>query len=241
MFGEQIPLNEIERILDLAEFHLDLYDVVSKASAVYQPALTAYTSPTPIPFQLSFDGVGAPIPPITINAWDVILDGLSQRGIAPTRAGYTFQGWYLDSDLTVEITDIFRMPARNATLYARWEIDETPIEPGEIFEVTFHHEFRNVVEITVAGTNLISGDIALRLSGDVMEMAVYIDGEPLQWACCCDAMNNKVPFNNATEQLATIHVAGSHWAGNVATVYIEIYLNGMPTGHITYIFDSSFR
>jgi len=43
----------------------------------------------------------------------------------PTRAGYNFMGWYLDADFTVAITETFRMPARDATLYARWEVPGT--------------------------------------------------------------------------------------------------------------------
>ncbi|MCL2855964.1 MAG: InlB B-repeat-containing protein, partial [Defluviitaleaceae bacterium] len=71
--------------------------------------------------------VPATIPPITLNTWDAIMDSLElgHLGIPignPTRTGYHFMGWYLDADFTVAITEVFRMPARNATLYARWEI-----------------------------------------------------------------------------------------------------------------------
>lgn len=38
----------------------------------------------------------------------------------PDRSGYAFAGWYLDEQLTKPLTDP-RMPAKNLTLYAKWE------------------------------------------------------------------------------------------------------------------------
>ena len=39
---------------------------------------------------------------------------------APSRAGYTFGGWYLDSGFTVKITEIASKSYGNLTLYAKW-------------------------------------------------------------------------------------------------------------------------
>jgi uncharacterized repeat protein (TIGR02543 family) len=43
--------------------------------------------------------------------------------VDPTKEGYTFMGWYEDSEFTVSY-DIELMPSRDITLYARWEINQ---------------------------------------------------------------------------------------------------------------------
>jgi uncharacterized repeat protein (TIGR02543 family) len=43
----------------------------------------------------------------------------------PTRAGYTFAGWYSDAGLTSAYTFI-TMPAADTTLYAKWMVNPTP-------------------------------------------------------------------------------------------------------------------
>jgi len=120
LYGELIPLSDIYRVLNTAIYDFwFINELTDTATIIYQSAYTTYASSTP--FQLSFElngGVG--IPPITLNAWDIIMDALTVS--VPVRAGYEFMGWYLDENFTVEITDVFRMPARNATLYARWEL-----------------------------------------------------------------------------------------------------------------------
>lgn len=39
---------------------------------------------------------------------------------APTRSGYTFDGWYLDSSCTTAVTSSDTMPATDTTIYAGW-------------------------------------------------------------------------------------------------------------------------
>lgn len=39
----------------------------------------------------------------------------------PTRAGYTFKGWFSDKSLTSKITSISKKTAKNITVYAKWE------------------------------------------------------------------------------------------------------------------------
>lgn len=43
----------------------------------------------------------------------------------PTKEGYTFDGWYLDSEFTNKVTGTFHMPKSDATLYARFVKNET--------------------------------------------------------------------------------------------------------------------
>lgn len=50
----------------------------------------------------------------------------------PTRSGYTFRGWYLDSNFTTRLTNTTTMPAANTTLYARWEVGTA------VQQLTFH-------------------------------------------------------------------------------------------------------
>ncbi len=41
---------------------------------------------------------------------------------APTREGYTFNGWYLDAAFTQSITQIEKGRTGNLTLYAKWNL-----------------------------------------------------------------------------------------------------------------------
>ncbi len=53
----------------------------------------------------------------------------------PTRTGYTFMGWYRNSELTSRFTfDI--MPANNITLYAKWYKNKEPVP--EVYTITFN-------------------------------------------------------------------------------------------------------
>lgn len=47
-------------------------------------------------------------------------------GIYPTKTGYTFDGWYLDHDLTQRYT-FSKMPAQNLSLYAKWSLNQYTI------------------------------------------------------------------------------------------------------------------
>jgi len=137
-YGELIPLSELEGVIYTAVNRFGFVgNLLDTAKTTLQTAQHALTNPTPqqLSFNLNSDPtitpfsaspVPATIPPITLNTWDAIMDSLElgHLGIPignPTRTGYHFMGWYLDADFTVAITEVFRMPARNATLYARWE------------------------------------------------------------------------------------------------------------------------
>ena len=43
----------------------------------------------------------------------------------PTKEGYAFDGWYLDSEFTNKVTGTFRMPKSDATLCVRFVKNET--------------------------------------------------------------------------------------------------------------------
>lgn len=57
-------------------------------------------------------------------------DGTAAITLAdPSRAGYTFKGWYTDSNFGTKITEIAAGTTGNLDLYAKWEIIE--VEPGQ--------------------------------------------------------------------------------------------------------------
>ena len=239
IYGEALPLEELNRVMGLASGFSVLYDIVHYASVEVNRAEVALENPTP--HTLSFntntlhDVLGAsgssgssgasgasgasgssgasnvsgisPITfnPITINTWEAILPFVeaNHQGFAgmqvsaqtsnsthtehsaqyaqvierPTRplptqpapptssqpptqptqptppaqspaplnpptktiAGVTYvlTNWYFDEALTIPITNTFRMPSRDITIYARWEKIEDDVLPVQYFTVTF--------------------------------------------------------------------------------------------------------
>jgi len=151
IYGELIPIDEIERIINVAIDSFGITgEITTTATTTLQTATAALNSPTPIPFNLSFDldpeadGI-APFASITptsidsiiINAWDGIVETLTTNHInfpvdGPVKTGYDFAGWYLDKAFTIPLTNTFRMPARNVTLYARWQSPPLPIQTNQI-------------------------------------------------------------------------------------------------------------
>ena len=137
IYGELIPLHDLGRVIERADFHQGLSGIASVSNTILQTAHQTLNTPTlfTLNFNLNPDSNGiAPFSDIipnninqtTLNAWDEILNTLAENHNDfplqdPTREGYIFSGWYLDANFTAQITDTFRMPARNTTLYARWQ------------------------------------------------------------------------------------------------------------------------
>ena len=70
-----------------------------------------------ITFTVTFDTQGgSPIDPITIGEGEALA--LPQT---PTKEGYIFDGWYLDSDCVEKYGDSYAI-SKNITLYAKWKI-----------------------------------------------------------------------------------------------------------------------
>ena len=84
--------------------------------------MTLYAKWEVAKYRITFNTNGGP----TINSIEV------RRGEAiptiedPVRVGYTFKGWYNDSELTSIFSDEV-MPGRNITLYAKWEANRYTI------------------------------------------------------------------------------------------------------------------
>ena len=64
---------------------------------------------------------GSTIAPVTYTSGETIVEPT-----APTKEGYTFNGWYGDSELTQSYT-FGPMPDSNLTLYAKWTINQYTI------------------------------------------------------------------------------------------------------------------
>ena len=150
IFGEHIPLDAIDNILNNASLYTTirrddfwtLFPDAHAANTTLQSAAAALNAFPQSIYMLNFDlgriefaaasasvpdTIPASIPQAAISPWNGIIDTLvsSHMGFpieGPTRDGYTFMGWYLDPNFTVYVTDCFLMPARNATMYARWEV-----------------------------------------------------------------------------------------------------------------------
>lgn len=55
-----------------------------------------------------------------------IYDSIVSPPIEPTKTGYTFEGWYQDSNKTIPYV-FTKMPAEDITIYAKWEINQYTI------------------------------------------------------------------------------------------------------------------
>lgn len=89
-------------------------------------------------FTITFDvNGGTSKDPITIEEGSLI--NISE----PTRSGYTFIGWYTDSDLSIEFTNT-TMPSRNLTLYAKWTPERKETVDDIRFETDYYFEVNSI-------------------------------------------------------------------------------------------------
>lgn len=100
------------------------YSDVNLTNRVYSVALsrnmTVYAGWTPKIFTISFDtNGGSPIGPVTGEFATAVE--LTQT---PTRANYTFVGWYSDEALTVRIYSVTL--SQDTTVYAKWALNSVP-------------------------------------------------------------------------------------------------------------------
>lgn len=57
-----------------------------------------------------------------------------------TREGYTFEGWYADSDFSgAPVTEISSADMGNKEFYAKWTRNTTPIIPGDTVNYIVEH------------------------------------------------------------------------------------------------------
>ena len=65
---------------------------------------------------------------------------------APSKTGYTFLGWYLDSTFETELSEDYLMPEDNLDIYVKWEIKQYSISFGEDAE-TITQDYNSTVTL----------------------------------------------------------------------------------------------
>ena len=99
-----------------------------------------------IPYQIKYENmsgaVNHPDNPATYTIEDTIILN------TPEKAGYTFQGWFLDSGLTQEITQIEPGRTGNITLYAKWDLNAPIVDmTGYDGPVTYGQPVELIAEV----------------------------------------------------------------------------------------------
>ena len=95
--------------------------------------LTVYAKWTASPYTITFEANGGTaVTTISANYNDTIT-----APVAPTKTGHSFDGWYINNDLTTLF--IFdTMPVGGATLYAKWNVN--------IYTITYVIEGSSIIE-----------------------------------------------------------------------------------------------
>ena len=71
-------------------------------------------------YTISFDSnFGTAVESIQVNENELVVEPA-----APTREGYTFEGWYIDINFTQEVNFETFIPTKNITLFAKWTKNE---------------------------------------------------------------------------------------------------------------------
>ncbi|MGE4571948.1 MAG: InlB B-repeat-containing protein [Candidatus Izemoplasmatales bacterium] len=84
--------------------------------------ISLYAKWTPIQYNITFEENGGS----SINDLTYFYEDSVSLPDNPIKEGYSFVGWYKDSDLLIEFSDSI-MPAENITLYAKWQINQYTI------------------------------------------------------------------------------------------------------------------
>uniref|UniRef100_UPI003FA28D3C InlB B-repeat-containing protein n=1 Tax=Pseudolactococcus chungangensis TaxID=451457 RepID=UPI003FA28D3C len=76
-------------------------------------------TPTPVTYKMTFDSNGGSA---VTSVTDIAEGATVTEPIAPSKTGYTFDGWYEQSDFSETAWDFAtdKMPAKDVTLYAKW-------------------------------------------------------------------------------------------------------------------------
>jgi len=79
-------------------------------------------TPTPVTYKMTFDSNGGSA---VTSVTDIAEGATVTEPIAPSKTGYTFDGWYEQSDFSETAWDFAtdKMPAKDVTLYAKWTVN----------------------------------------------------------------------------------------------------------------------
>ena len=89
------------------------------AEGDFENDATPPVTPTPVTYKMTFDSNGgSAVTPVT----DIAEGATVTEPSAPSKTGYTFDGWYEQSDFSETAWDFAtdKMPAKDVTLYAKW-------------------------------------------------------------------------------------------------------------------------
>jgi uncharacterized repeat protein (TIGR02543 family) len=132
-----------------------------------------------------------------------ILDEFELKN--PTKAGYTFEGWYIESNYQTKVTSIGLGNCGDVTLYAKWEAIFTYNTSGTITGLTAHGETLShiVIPKTIDGYKIINIDNYAfqnchNLTNVVIENGIESIGEYVFYNCSC-LTEITLPFLGASE------------------------------------------
>ena len=136
---------------------------------------------------------------------------------APTRPGYTFQGWFMEANGTTAF-DAAVMPSADTTIYAKWAVDAQLTTAPEGVTVdgldkvaqAKAAEIRMSIEATGAdgdAQRAISTKAGSRVQLSFYEMTVLADGSPLSDIGAVIAI--KIPFQTAGRTITVYRYHGS--------------------------------
>ena len=125
-----------------------------------------------ITFTVTFDTQGgSPIDPITIGEGEALA--LPQT---PTKEGYIFDGWYLDSDCVEKYGDSYAI-SKNITLYAKWK--ERDKHDEKEYQVNFYVDGELYSQLSIKNGTLLTLPKAPTKAGYVFD-GWYLDLDFLQ-------------------------------------------------------------
>lgn len=93
----------------------DTFENPASILVLNRESRTIYASFTPIVYTIDFEARGGDV----VASITADFNSNIEEPTAPTRAGYTFDGWYTDQALTEEF-EFDTMPLNGETLYAKW-------------------------------------------------------------------------------------------------------------------------
>ena len=135
---------------------------------------------------------------------------------APTRPGYTFQGWFMEANGTTAF-DAAVMPSADTTIYAKWAVDAQLTAPEGVTVDGLDKvaqakaaEIRMSIEATGAdgdAQRAISTKAGSRVQLSFYEMTVLADGSPLSDIGTVIAI--KIPFQTAGRTITVYRYHGS--------------------------------
>jgi uncharacterized repeat protein (TIGR02543 family) len=131
--------------------------------------ITVYAIWSKVPYTVSYAAGGSDVTGLPSSATITYGDSYTVSSVAPSRSGYTFNGWVATSGITGNYSsgNSFTMPASDVVLTASWTVvpTEPPIVTPATYTVSYDGGGDNVTGIP-SGATLKEGD-SYTVSGDI--------------------------------------------------------------------------